>query len=142
MHSFYSDDWVKVVFHSMENDSRSICLVLHRKVSQSTNTLVFSRCTMQLKCLYQFPGDTTQLIIQGDIISHMSLVFVLCHGYQWSSIEKCPFVYLTVSGYYKSNYGKRIYQSAAFFKLHKVLCLKYLFVKFLKTCLTSLLLDK
>jgi len=72
----------------MENDSKLIWLVLRRKVSQSINTLVFSRCTMQLERLYYFPGDITQLIIQSDVISHTSLIFVLCHGYQWSSIEK------------------------------------------------------
>ena len=29
-----------------------------------------------------------QLTIQSDVITHTSLVFVLCHGYQWCSIEK------------------------------------------------------
>ena len=29
-----------------------------------------------------------QLTIQSDVITHMSLVFVLCHGFQWCSIEK------------------------------------------------------
>jgi len=42
----------------------------------------------EIEWLYQFLGDTKQVVIQSDVIFHASLVFILCHGYQYSSIEK------------------------------------------------------
>ena len=32
-------------------------------------------------------GDAMHFIVQSDAIPHTSLVFALCHGYQWCLVE-------------------------------------------------------
>ena len=128
----------------MENNSRLIWLALRRKVFQSINALVFSRYSIQLDWLYQFPGDTAQLIIQSDIISHASLVFILCHDYQWSSIEKSGEPPICLLDSFWSSL-KQLWQTyisiCSIFQALQGAAIKMFICDILKIHLTSLLID-
>ena len=56
-------------------------------MAQLIGQVVFAHCKIQLNRPLKFPGDAANFIIQSDVIPHVSLVYVLCHGYQWYLIE-------------------------------------------------------
>ena len=106
-------------------------------LAQSINTLVSSHCMMQLERLCQFPGDMQYQVISSPI--HHLFSF-LCHGYQWSSIEKSgelPICLLNSFWLLQKQFMANLYINLQHFSSSTRCCAQNIYV-ILKIRLTSL----